>query len=26
LKSNHQLLKYNWINFSSKGGSIYFTK
>jgi len=26
LKSSHQLLKYNWINFSSKQRSFYFTK
>jgi len=26
LKSSHQLSKYNWINFSSKQRSFYFTK
>jgi len=26
LKSSHQLSKYDWINFSSKQRSFYFTK
>jgi len=26
LKSSHQLSKYNWINFSTKQRSFYFTK